>query len=197
MILGVYKNSLGVAFKGKSSANLVSTIESCVRENFCNSYYFLLFFNKIFPLLPVDVCTLTDPYLMFLCLVVINPYCLLVIDHFHASVVEPTRYFSLTVSGVFTTIGIIALASKTTTTTKLEVEIFDGKSNFLLWKMQVTVLLVKDDIYKALLGAEKKPSKMEDDEWNIIDLRAKAMITLCLSDEVLYNIMNEETTARL
>jgi len=35
---------------------------------------------------------------------------------------------------------------------------------------------------KALLGAENKPSKMEDDEWNDIDFCAKATIILCLSD---------------
>ena len=48
----------------------------------------------------------------------------------------------------------------------------------------------------ALLGIEK-PSKMEDDEWNDIDFRAKATIILCLFDEVLYNMMNEEITADL
>ena len=36
---------------------------------------------------------------------------------------------------------------------------------------------------------------MEDDEWNDIDFCAKATIILCLSDEILYNMMNEETTA--
>ena len=41
---------------------------------------------------------------------------------------------------------------------------------------------------------EKKPSK-KDDEWNDIDFRAKATIILCLSDEILYNVINEETTA--
>jgi len=89
------------------------------------------------------------------------------------------------------------MASKSTTTTKFEVEKFDGKSNFLLWKMRVTPLLVKKGIHKALLGIEKKPLKMEDDEWNDIDFHAKAMIILCLSDVVLYNVMNEETTAGL
>jgi len=34
-----------------------------------------------------------------------------------------------------TTISIRVMASKTTTTTKFNVEKFDGKSNFLLWKM--------------------------------------------------------------
>ena len=78
------------------------------------------------------------------------------------------------------------MASKTTTTTKLEVE----KYNFLLWKMRVTSLIVKEATHKALLNIEKKPSKMKDDEWNEIDFHAKATIILCLSDEVLYSVMN-------
>jgi len=56
------------------------------------------------------------------------------------------------------------MASKMTTTTKFEVEKFDGKSNFLLWKMRGTSLLMKEGTHKALLGIEKKPLKMEDDE---------------------------------
>jgi len=92
------------------------------------------------------------------------------------------------------TIGFRVIASKTT---KFEVEKFDGKSNVLLWNMRATSLLVKEGTHKALLGIEKKPSKMEDDEWNDIDFSAKATIILCLSDDVLYNVMNEETTASL
>ena len=89
------------------------------------------------------------------------------------------------------------MASKTTTTTKFEVEKFDEKSNVLLWKMQVTSLLMEEDIHKVLLGTEKKPSKMEDDKWNDIEFHAKTTIILCLSDEVFYNIMNKETIAGL
>ena len=50
------------------------------------------------------------------------------------------------------------------TATKFEVLKFEGKSNFLLWKMRVTSLLVKEGTQKALLGTDKKPSKLEDDE---------------------------------
>jgi len=50
---------------------------------------------------------------------------------------------------------------------------------------------VKEGTHKALLGIEKKPSKIDYDEWNNIDFRAKATIILCLSDEILYNVMNE------
>ena len=63
--------------------------------------------------------------------------------------------------------------------------------------MPVTSLLVKEGTHKTLLSIEKKSSKMEDGEWNNIDFRAKTMIILCLSDEVLYNMMNEETTVAL
>ena len=45
-----------------------------------------------------------------------------------------------------------------------EVEKLDGNSNFLLWKMHVTTLLVKEGTYQALLSIEKKPSMIEDDE---------------------------------
>jgi len=51
------------------------------------------------------------------------------------------------------------MANKMTMTTKFEVEKFDGKSSFLLWKMRVTSLLMKEGTHKALLGIEKKPSK--------------------------------------
>ena len=59
------------------------------------------------------------------------------------------------------------------------------------------MLLVKEGTHKTLLGIEKKPSKMEDDEWNDIDFHANATIILCLLDEVFYNVMNEKTTAGL
>ena len=47
-----------------------------------------------------------------------------------------------------------------------------------------------------MLGAEKEPSKMED-EWMDLDVRAKTAIILCLSDEVLYSIINEKTIVGL
>ena len=95
------------------------------------------------------------------------------------------------------TIGIRATARKTITTIKFEVEKFDEKSNSLLWKMRVISSLMKEGTHKALLSIEKKLLKMEDDEWNDIDFRTEATIILCLSDVVLYNVMNEETTAGL
>ena len=88
------------------------------------------------------------------------------------------------------------MASKTTTTaTKFEVEKFDGKVNFLMRKMRVTSLLVKERTYQALQGIRKKPSTMGGDDWKEIDIKVKATIILYLSDEVLYNVLNEYTAA--
>ena len=58
------------------------------------------------------------------------------------------------------------MASKMTIM-KFEVEKLDGKNNFLLWKMRVMALLMKEGTHKALLGTEKKPSKTENDEWMV------------------------------
>src|SRR3954468_5758557 len=88
------------------------------------------------------------------------------------------------------------MASKATTTAiKFEVEKFDGKVNFLLWKIRVTSLLVKEGTYQALQGIRKKPSTMGEDDWKEIDIKAKATIILYLSDEIPYNILNEDTSA--
>src|SRR4051812_14039632 len=88
------------------------------------------------------------------------------------------------------------MASKATTTaTKFEVEKFDGKVKFLMWKMRVTSLLVKEGTYQARQGIRKKPSTMGEDGWKEIVIKVKATIILCLSDEVFYNVMNEDTSA--
>lgn len=51
-----------------------------------------------------------------------------------------------------------------TATTKFDMEKFDRKSNFLLWKMRITLLLVKKGVYKLLYGKEKKLLKIDDNE---------------------------------
>ena len=61
-------------------------------------------------------------------------------------------------------------------------------------KDENNIVTLKEGTHKVLLGIKKKPSKIEDDEWNDIDFRAKTTIILCLSDEIFYNVMNKETT---
>ena len=75
---------------------------------------------------------------------------------------------------------------------RLEVEKFDGKRNFELWKFKVYDLLVQQGYYKALLGKDKKSELMSNDDWEVMDLKALAIIHMYLTDEVFFNIVGEK-----
>ena len=80
---------------------------------------------------------------------------------------------------------------------KFEVEKFNGKINFELWKLKVRDLLVQQGLHKALAGKAKKPMGMTDEEWEDFDLRAMSSIWLCLANEVLSNVTAEVSVASL
>jgi hypothetical protein len=80
---------------------------------------------------------------------------------------------------------------------KFEVEKFNGKNRFALWKLKMWDLLVQKGLQKALVGKTKKPTSMTDEDWEDLDARALSTIRLCLEDEVLFNIIEEETTTGL
>ena len=79
---------------------------------------------------------------------------------------------------------------------KFDVENFDGRINFGLWQVQVKDVLIQSGLHKALRG---KPvpvsskdsagaSKVDDEEWEDLDLRAASAIRLCLAKNVLANV---------
>uniref|UniRef100_A0A2N9J4X6 CCHC-type domain-containing protein n=1 Tax=Fagus sylvatica TaxID=28930 RepID=A0A2N9J4X6_FAGSY len=72
---------------------------------------------------------------------------------------------------------------------------FDGTGNFGLWQRRVKDLLVQQGLVKALYGKTKKPEKMTDDEWEELDMKAVSTIRLLLADEVMYDVMEENSTA--
>jgi hypothetical protein len=80
---------------------------------------------------------------------------------------------------------------------KFEVEKFNGKTNFELWKLKMKDLLVQQGLQKALAGRIKETDTMTNDEWDDLDARALSTICLCLADDVLFNIVGEETTTGL
>uniref|UniRef100_A0A2N9F5E5 CCHC-type domain-containing protein n=1 Tax=Fagus sylvatica TaxID=28930 RepID=A0A2N9F5E5_FAGSY len=71
---------------------------------------------------------------------------------------------------------------------------FDGTGNFGLWQRRVKDLLVQQGLVKALYGKTKKPEKMTDDEWEELDMKAVSTIRLLLADEVMYDVMEENST---
>jgi hypothetical protein len=80
---------------------------------------------------------------------------------------------------------------------KFEVEKFNSKNNFELWKLKMRDLLVQQGLKKTLAGKSKKPTTMIEWEWEDQDAKSLSTIRLCLADEVLFNIIGEDTTSGL
>ena len=84
-----------------------------------------------------------------------------------------------------------------TQSARFEIEKFNGKNNFEIWKVKMHDLLVQQGVAKALMGKSKQPYNITDDEWDEMDERAVSAIRLCLADDVLFNIVLETTLAGL
>jgi hypothetical protein len=77
------------------------------------------------------------------------------------------------------------------------VEKFSGKNSFALWKLKMWDFLVQHGLQKALDGKSKKPTSMTGKDSEDLEARALSTIHFCLADEVLFNIVEEETTTGL
>ena len=74
------------------------------------------------------------------------------------------------------------------TGTRFEVVKFDGSGNFAMWQTRFKDLLAQQGVLKGL--QEKKPDKMEDEDWEEMQLQAAATIRLFVSDQVMFHVMN-------
>ena len=52
---------------------------------------------------------------------------------------------------------------------RFEIEKFNGRNNFQIWKVKIHDLLVQQGVEKALLGKSKQPFAMTDDQWNDVN----------------------------
>eukprot|EP00253_Pinus_taeda_P027074 PITA_27074 len=84
-----------------------------------------------------------------------------------------------------------------TQSARFEIEKFNGKNNFEIWKVKMHDLLVQQGVVKALMGKSKQPYNIIDDEWDEMDERAVSAIRLCLADDVLFHIVSKTTAAGL
>jgi hypothetical protein len=85
------------------------------------------------------------------------------------------------------------MAGIDTSSAKFDVMKFDGFENFGLWQRHVKDLLVQQGMVKALYGT--KPEWMADIDWKELEVKAVATIRLCLRDDVMYHVMDEESLA--
>jgi len=80
---------------------------------------------------------------------------------------------------------------------KFEVEKFNGKINFELWKLKIWDLLVQQGLHKVLACKTKIPTIMTNKDWEDLDVRDLSTIQLCLANDVLFNTIGEENTIGL
>ena len=78
---------------------------------------------------------------------------------------------------------------------KFEVARFDGTGNFGMWQTRVKDLLAQQGISRAL--NEKKPAKVDDDKWEEMQAQACGTIRLCLSDQIMYHVMDETSAKKI
>ena len=77
---------------------------------------------------------------------------------------------------------------------KLDIEKFDRSVNFGLWQVKMRAILIQYGVQKAIDGVEKMPEGMTTARWEEIDSKVLWTIQLCLSNEVLREIVKETTT---
>ena len=88
---------------------------------------------------------------------------------------------------------------------RFDVEKFDGRINFGLWQVQVKDVLIQSGLHKALRGKptpvssgdSSRTSKIDNEEWDDMDLRAASAIRLCLAKNVLANVHGLSTVKEL
>ena len=89
------------------------------------------------------------------------------------------------------------METKALSATRFEIDKFNGKNGFSLWRVKMRALLVQQGLWKALKGKDALPATLLDEEKEDLLERAYRAILLSLGDKVLREIVDEETAARL
>ena len=74
---------------------------------------------------------------------------------------------------------------------KFEIENFDGKISFNIWKVQMNAVLTQSKFKRTLDGKQKKPSTMTDEQCQVLDEKALSTIQLYLTKELLREVIHE------
>lgn len=79
--------------------------------------------------------------------------------------------------------------------TRFDLEKFDGKNDFGLWRVKMPAILTQQGVVGALAGAAALPEKLIEKERTDILEKAHSAIILCLGDRVLREVTKEKTAA--
>ncbi|KAG8480597.1 hypothetical protein CXB51_024789 [Gossypium anomalum] len=80
---------------------------------------------------------------------------------------------------------------------KYEILLLDRNTRFALWQIKMQAILAQMDLEDALLGIDKIPSTLTDEEKKRKDRKALTQLHLHLSNEILQDVMKEKTAAAL
>jgi hypothetical protein len=81
--------------------------------------------------------------------------------------------------------------------TKFDIEKFERNMSFAMWQVKMKPILMQNGLLKVLLGKNQKPTTLDDDKWTEIDEKALSTIQLCLSNEVLREVLDQKTAKGL
>ena len=77
---------------------------------------------------------------------------------------------------------------------KLDIEKFDRSVNFGLCQVKMKAILIQNGVHKALEGEDKKTIGVSEAKWEEMDAKALSAIQLCLSNEILREVVKETTS---
>ncbi|KAG8491575.1 hypothetical protein CXB51_014846 [Gossypium anomalum] len=80
---------------------------------------------------------------------------------------------------------------------KYEIPLLDRNTRFSLWQVKMQAVLTQMDLEDALLGIDKMPSTLIDEEKKRKDQKALTQLHLHLSNEILQDVMKDKTAAAL
>ncbi|KAG8491014.1 hypothetical protein CXB51_014181 [Gossypium anomalum] len=80
---------------------------------------------------------------------------------------------------------------------KYEIPLLDRNTRFALWQIKMQAVLAQMDLEDALLGIDKMPSTLTDEEKKRKDRKTLTQLHLHLSNEILQDVMKEKTAAAL
>ncbi|KAG8472960.1 hypothetical protein CXB51_035039 [Gossypium anomalum] len=80
---------------------------------------------------------------------------------------------------------------------KYEIPLLDRNTRFALWQINMQAVLAQMDLEDELLGIDKIPSTLTDEEKKRKDRKALTQLHLYLSNEILQDVMKEKTAAAL
>ena len=74
----------------------------------------------------------------------------------------------------------------------VKVDKFTGRNSFGLWQIKMRSLLKQQGLWAPLSG-KPKSEDADEEEWNTLEEKAHSTIMLCLSDDVIIEVADQET----